>query len=411
VGNVGAEGEERGIEFCGSGSVAVHAPGLGVGEPRADGCAAKGEAGFHADGGEAVAIALEGAGFGGVVELVDAPGTVGGELLEGFGGESDRIRVVGVVGYEAERGSVIKGGDAPFFGILIGAFEAEAGEDCVGAELFFDGAEAVVADDDEVDLVAGLGGFDLLAEEADEAVDVLYGLKRFGGVGAVEVFLVVDVGEVDEKEIGLVRGDEEVRHGGAGVVVDVLGFEGVGGFFIGGEETLGADAAVEEEAFLGVGFAVLGEVVVDAGSDGYGPEDGGGGEAFVFGDGVEGGALDLLGVPVPGGVEFVLGVEHEVAEDAVLVWGDSGDEGGVAWVGDGGIDAEEAIGEGSAVGELVEVGGLEVSGGERGEGGSTEAVDGDDDDFFCGGVQGGGEEERGGQAEKACGSEHVGIKP
>jgi len=124
--------------------------------------------------------------------------------------------------------------------------------------------------------------------------------------------------------------------------------------------------------------------VVDLCADGDRPGDGGGGEAFLFGDDVEGGALDLLGVPVPGAVEAVFGVEHAVGVDAVEAGGDASNEGGVAGIGDGGVDADEAVGEGAALGELVEVRGVEVAGGEGSECYTAQAVDGDDDYFFVG---------------------------
>ena len=64
--------------------------------------------------------------------------------------------------------------------MLFGAFEAKAGEDCVRVELFLGGAEAVIAYDDEVDLIVGLGGFDRIADGADEAVNVFEGFEGFG---------------------------------------------------------------------------------------------------------------------------------------------------------------------------------------------------------------------------------------
>ncbi len=241
---------------------------------------------------------------------------------------------------------------------------AEAGEDCVGVELFLGGAEAVIADYDEVHLIVGLRGLDCVADGADEAVDVLEGLEGFGAVGAMKVLLVVHVDEVDEEEVGFVGGDEETGHAGAEIVVDVIDLKGRVGLFVGGEQALSAEASVEEETFFGCGLAVFGEVVVDAGVDGDGPGDGTGGEAFFFRDGVEGGTFNLLGVPVPGTVELMFRVEHAVAEDAVNAGRDAGDKGGVAGVGDGGIDAEETVGECAALCELVEVGGVEAASGE-----------------------------------------------
>lgn len=42
-------------------------------------------------------------------------------------------------------------------------------------------------------------------------------------------------------------------------------------------------------------------------------------------------------------------------------WGDTSDERGVAGIGDGGVDAQEAVGERSALGKFVEVGGVEAA--------------------------------------------------
>jgi len=166
---------------------------------------------------------------------------------------------------------------------------------------------------------------------------------------------MVHVDEVDEEEVGLIAGDEEVGHAGAKVVVDVVAIEGAVDLFEGRHEACRAKACVEENSLFCFGIAVFGEVVVDLGADGDRPGDGGGGEALLFGDGVEGRALDLLGVPVPGAVETVFGVEHDVGEDAVKAWGDSRDESGVAGIGDGGVDPDEAVGERSALREFVEV--------------------------------------------------------
>ena len=176
---------------------------------------------------------------------------------------------------------------------------------------------------------------------------------------------MIHVDEVDKEEVRLVGGDEVAGHGGADLVVDVFELERGVGFFVSGEETLGAEAAVKEKTFVGIGFAVFGEVVVDARVDGDGPGNGSGDEAFIFCDGVEGGTLNLSGVPVPGTVELTLGIEHAVAEDAMDARRDAGDECGVAGVGDGGVDADETVGERSALNEFVEVGGVEAACRER----------------------------------------------
>jgi len=173
---------------------------------------------------------------------------------------------------------------------------------------------------------------------------------------------VVHVDEVDEEEVGFIGGDEEGGHACAKVVVDVGAIEGAVDFFEGRHEAGSAEALVEKDALFGLGIAVFGEVVVDLSTDGDGPGDGGGGEALLFGDGVKGRTLDLLGVPVPGAVEAVIRVEHDVGEDAVKTRRDAGDEGGVAGIGDGGVDAYEAVGEGSALCKFVEVGGVEAAG-------------------------------------------------
>jgi hypothetical protein len=179
---------------------------------------------------------------------------------------------------------------------------------------------------------------------------------------AVEMLLVVHVDEVDEEEVGFIGGDEKGGHAGAEIVVDVVAIEGAVDLFEGRHEARGAKACVEEDSLFCFGIAVLGEVVVDLSTNGDGPGDGGGGEALLFGDGVESRALDLLGVPVPGTVETMFGVEHDVGEDAVKTRRDAGDESGVAGIGDSGVDAQEAVGEGSALCEFVEVGGVETAG-------------------------------------------------
>jgi len=101
-------------------------------------------------------------------------------LFEGVGGEGDGFGVVGVVCDEAEGAAAFEGEDAPFFRGVRGAGEAEAGEDCVGMKLLVDWLEAMIADDDEVDLIAGFGGLDGLTDCADEAVDVFKGGEGLG---------------------------------------------------------------------------------------------------------------------------------------------------------------------------------------------------------------------------------------
>jgi hypothetical protein len=101
-------------------------------------------------------------------------------LFEGIGGQGDGIGVVGVVGDEAEGAAAFEGEDAPFFRGVRGAGEAEAGEDGIGVKLLVDWLEAVVADDDEVNLVVGFGGLYRLADGADEAVNVFKGGEGFG---------------------------------------------------------------------------------------------------------------------------------------------------------------------------------------------------------------------------------------
>lgn len=66
---------------------------------------------------------------------------------------------------------------------------------------------------------------------------------------------------------------------------------------------------------------------------------------------VERGSLEVFAEPVAAAAVFLGAV---VVEDAVDVGGDAGDEGGVRGPGDGGDDADNAVGPGAFAGDLTE---------------------------------------------------------
>ena len=101
----------------------------------------------------------------------------------------------------------------------------------------------------------------------------------------------------------------------------------------------------------------FGDVGVDARSvDGGGPADAGGGEMRVMRGLPQRGNFHGVGEPVPRAVVLAQRIEERVVEDTVLRRPGSGDERGVAGIGDGGQHAGDAFRVGAVGDEGAEVG-------------------------------------------------------
>lgn len=90
-------------------------------------------------------------------------------------------------------------------------------------------------------------------------------------------------------------------------------------------------------------LGTLGDVVVDRSVDRYGPADVGRLDACRIRRRVERRHFNIGEVPVPGIWVFPEGIKYGVVDDAMLGRPDSGDHGGMTWVGDSRQDADDAL--------------------------------------------------------------------
>jgi hypothetical protein len=251
----------------------------------------------------------------------------------------------------------------------------------VGEGGFVDIGDAVVAGNDEVAAV----GADECGEGSEEGVEVLEVFKDGGVVWAEALEVVIEMGDVDELEVGGVvlpdvfggfgdpGGAGKAGHGGP-VVVEGERAEGVdeGGVEVG----RGAVAGGHGFAVGGVGGFGCEDDVCRA--DGVLPEEEGDFFAGVFPEargeeevvGLFPKGDDFAGFGVVGEVEVgeefgIAESEEAVADDAVFGWVGAGGEGGLGGGGDGGVrrlvgGAVLEGGEGGEVGEFGKEGLVET---------------------------------------------------
>ena len=226
------------------------------------------------------------------------------------------------------------------------------------AEAIDAGVDDALGDVGHVELVANFpfeaGGKDDAAGEAgslplEPLVDLHDGVGNEGEEGGLVDDAGVERGGLKEGDaVVTFAGDVGVELGeGGGVVVEHLGGEEEGAFFVedafeavgevvaAGNEINGEDHAVNTEVVEVFG----GEVEGDVGR--VGPVEEAGGEAVVLGD----------GEPVPGGVAGDLagdGVFAEVAEEGIFEGGEASTEAEEAGAGREGVVGDAAEGEGGA---------------------------------------------------------------
>ncbi len=231
--------------------------------------------GAEDEGAGAGVVDVCGGEVGGVVEdFLDAieceEGDDGGHFSAFF-----EIDVGDLVIDHGEGGGLLEVDEEFSVGIFFGVEEAGFAEGEVGEDGFVDVRDAVVAGDDEV----GVVGFGHGDEGGEEGVDVGEVFEDGGVVGAEALEVEIEVGDVDELEVG-----------GVGFPDVFGGFGDPGGA---GQAGHGGPVVVEREWAL-----QLDEIVVEVG--GVGPA---GGEGFAVGGvGGFGGEDDVAAIAGADGV-------------------------------------------------------------------------------------------------------------
>ncbi len=231
------------------------------------------------------------------------------------------------------------------------------------------GGKAMVGDDEHGD--CGVGCTSRLHQLRYQHVQLLEIGVRLRTERPMEVLLFIQRAEVYRHESGAVATqnvDGEARACtvalDCGVIARHVGAEPRLHLL---ERALGTADGVHQEALLrvcicpcDVASPVLGDVVIDGVSvDGNGPTDAGGADAGGVGGLPERLGLDAVGVPVPGAVEVVFGIEDPVVQDAVLCGPHACDERCVARVGDGRKDSAYTVGIAAVTHEAAQRGQLE----------------------------------------------------
>ena len=261
--------------------------------------------------------------------------------------------------------------------------EAGVAKSHAEVQRFAGGDEAVIGNDAD-DGAIGVGALDGSEDAGDGGINALEGGVALRAEGAGGVLLVVEGGEVDGCEGGMLELDKARGEFGP-VFVTGDGFVdavGVGAeFFFERIEKAWSCEDAEELAVVGrAGAPVLRKISGDARGDADGPVNVGGREAGIGGGVPERGDSDVFRIPIPAAIVFAERVERIVGVDAVLGGRDTGDERGVAGISDGGHDAVNAGGISAFAEEAAKSRNLQAMGVSVENVFGLEAINGDEDD-------------------------------
>ena len=394
-GDSAAENEKRGIHFREIGPIAVHAVEIGGWrDDFAGNTVASDEAGAQSDEECGAGKTAAGVEFAFGDNAIDAVGGIGGELGEEIGYFGFRSGIAFVVKDDGSGASGAPDHGFPGFNRFSGGREGravglaefdEAGvaESHAEIEGFVGGDETVIGNDADDGAIA-VSAFDGIENGGESGVDALEGGVALRAEGAGGVLLMIEGGEIDGRESGMLELEESGGKFGAVFVagdgfVDAVGV-GAEVFFERIEKTWCSEDA-EKFAVVGrTGAPVLRKIIGDARGDADGPVNVGGREAGIGGSVPERGNFNVLGVPIPAAVVFAERIERIVGVNAVLGGRDTSDERGVAGIGDRGNDTVNAGGVRAFAEEAakswdlqtVDIGVKNVFG--------LEAVDGDEND-------------------------------
>jgi hypothetical protein len=402
-GDAGAENKKRGIHFGLVGPVAVHAADAGGGrdEVAGDGVAGD-EAGAQGDEERGAGKTAAGVEFVFGDDAVDAVGGIGGELGEEISDFWFRGGVVFVVKDDGKGASRAPDHSFPGFDLFAGRsgggsgraeFDEAGVAECHGeVQRFVGGDEAVIGNDAD-DGAISVGALDGSEDGGDGGVNAFEGCVALGAEGAGGVLLVVEGGEIDCGENGLLELDEARGKFGAVFVagdgfVDAVGVRAE--VFFERVEKAGRGEGAEKFAVVGrAGAPVLRKIPGDARGDADGPVNVGGHKTGIGGGVPKRGDFDVLGVPIPAAGIFPERIEGGVGVDAVRGGRDAGDERSVAGIGDGGHDAVNSRGVRALAEEAAQRGDFQSVGVGVKNVFGLEAVDGNENDggtrgrFLC----------------------------